>query len=174
VTLPPRPALAAGCIFRVNEEDVPSRLRMAYHTQRQNDARQRHTLRPKARMATCPRRTRAFAGDPLQETYSWSGAAPQEVEAVLRKQCGPGGPSRRLLPVFTRCLSDGQPHIHPYGCDATACPRLGTWADGGVSAAATFASVTEECRLNPHESFAARIMGQPWLSTVLSPCQFGV
>src|SRR6266545_1783886 len=32
--------------------------------------------------------SRTFAGDPLQGIYSWAGAAPKEVEPVLRAACG--------------------------------------------------------------------------------------
>jgi DNA helicase-2/ATP-dependent DNA helicase PcrA len=90
--------------------------------------------------------SRTFAGDPLQGIYSWAGAAPQEVEASLRKQCGPPvqlAVSYRSSPAVLEMVNNvssrmGAMPLHAHDPSA--------WQDGGASAAIALASMEQEAQ----------------------------
>jgi len=91
--------------------------------------------------------SRTFAGDPLQGIYSWAGAAPQEVEASLRKECG----SPAQLTVSYRSSPAVLAMVNHVSARMGAMPLRAhdpsAWPDGGASAAVALASVDEEAQL---------------------------
>jgi len=89
---------------------------------------------------------RTFAGDPLQGIYSWAGAAPQEVEALLRKECGPPlqlTVSYRSSPAVLVMVNEVSARM---GAAPLRSHDPGSWLGGGASAAIDFASLQEEAQ----------------------------
>lgn len=89
---------------------------------------------------------RTFAGDPLQGIYSWAGAAPQEVEASLRKECG----SPVQLTVSYRSSPAVLAMVNHVSARMGAAPlrahNPGAWPGRGASAAAALGSVDQEAQ----------------------------
>jgi DNA helicase II / ATP-dependent DNA helicase PcrA len=96
-------------------------------------------------MLTCVA-SRTFAGDPLQGIYSWAGAAPQEVEAILRKQCAPAVQltvSYRSSPAVLAMVNSVSARM---GAMPLRARDPAAWHDEGASAAITLATMDEEAR----------------------------
>jgi DNA helicase II / ATP-dependent DNA helicase PcrA len=93
---------------------------------------------------------RTFAGDPLQGIYSWAGAAPQAVEASLRKECGVPlqlTVSYRSSPAVLAMVNEVSARM---GADPLRAHDPGSWPGGGAAAAIDFASLQEEARFIAH------------------------
>jgi DNA helicase II / ATP-dependent DNA helicase PcrA len=93
---------------------------------------------------------RTFAGDPLQGIYSWAGAAPQAVEASLRKECGVPlqlTVSYRSSPAVLAMINEVSARM---GADPLRAHDPGSWPGGGAAAAIDFASLQEEARFIAH------------------------
>ncbi|UJC78343.1 ATP-dependent helicase [Rhodococcus erythropolis] len=86
-------------------------------------------------LLSCTSRT-TFAGDPLQGIYSWAGAAPSEVEAVVRRTCGEPvrlHESYRSSPKVLETVNSVSEQVDPGSSLVSARPE--DWPGGGCSAA---------------------------------------
>lgn len=86
-------------------------------------------------LLSCTSRT-TFAGDPLQGIYSWAGAAPSEVEEVVRRTCGEPvrlRESYRSSPKVLDTVNSVSEQVDPGSALVSARPDA--WPGGGCSAA---------------------------------------
>ncbi|WP_413318364.1 ATP-dependent helicase [Agrococcus sp. 1P02AA] len=91
---------------------------------------------------------RTFAGDPLQGIYSWAGAAPVEVEALVRRTCGDPirlNQSFRSSPMVLETVSSISEQIDPGSGLVAALPD--EWPGGGCSAALVLQDQAAEAEL---------------------------
>jgi len=90
--------------------------------------------------------SRTFAGDPLQGIYSWAGAAPKEVEPVLRAACGEPVQlvvSYRSSPAVLGMVSGVAARM---GAAPLRAYDPSSWPDGGASAALVFPTLEQEAK----------------------------
>lgn len=94
---------------------------------------------------TCTK-SRTFAGDPLQGIYTWAGAEPEKVEAVLTKACPEAvrlTESYRSSPqVLTLVNSVGT----QLGASQLRSAQPDRWPDAGFGTAVVFRDFAEEAR----------------------------
>ena len=91
---------------------------------------------------------RTFAGDPLQGIYSWAGAAPDEVEAEIKKTCGEPirlHESYRSSPKVLETVNSVSELVDPDSCLVSAQPER--WPDRGCSAALVLPDRAAEAEL---------------------------
>lgn len=108
-----------------------------------------------ARLSCASRQT--FAGDPLQGIYSWAGAAPAEVEAEIRKNCGEPirlHESYRSSPKVLETVNSISERIDPGSSLISAQPAR--WTEGGCSAALVLHDRAQEAQVLPR--LAAEIL----------------
>ena len=92
---------------------------------------------------TCTR-SRTFAGDPLQGIYTWAGAEPEKVEAVLNKAC----PKPVMLTESYRSSPQVLTLVNSIGTQLGASQlrsaRPDQWPDAGFGTAVVFRNFAEE------------------------------
>jgi DNA helicase-2/ATP-dependent DNA helicase PcrA len=88
--------------------------------------------------------SRTFAGDPLQGIYSWAGAQPEQVEAILLKACPEPVKLTESYRSSPRVLELVNSIGTQLGANALASAQPAQWPDEGFSTACVFMDFADE------------------------------
>lgn len=88
--------------------------------------------------------SRTFAGDPLQGIYSWAGAQPEQVEAVLLKACPESVKLTESYRSSPRVLALVNSIGTQLGATALSSAEPARWPDEGFSTAFVFRDFADE------------------------------
>lgn len=88
--------------------------------------------------------SRTFAGDPLQGIYSWAGAQPEQVEAVLLKACPKPVKLTESYRSSPRVLALVGSIGAQLGAAALSSAQPDRWSDEGFSTAVVFGDFADE------------------------------
>lgn len=123
-----------------------------------------------ARLSCASQQT--FAGDPLQGIYSWAGAAPAEVEAEIRRDCGEPirlHESYRSSPKVLETINSISERVDPGSVLVSAQPEH--WTDGGCSAKLVLEDRAQEAEILPR--LAGEILSRDTEASVGIICRAG-